>query len=104
MTTRLSCSVGFSLVELLIATALTMTVAAGVFALIVPSRRAFDTQFESVDMAQRLRVAVDTLYAQLSRAGAGERPSLTRVLPTCCITLALAIAARSASDWSRLGM
>jgi len=78
MTTRLSCSVGFSLVELLIATALTMTVAAGVFALIVPSRRAFDTQFESVDMAQRLRVAVDTLYAQLSRAGAGAVSGVDR--------------------------
>ena len=71
MIARFARTVGFSLVELLIATALTMTVAAGVFALIAPSRHAFDMQFESVDMTQRLRVAVDTLNAHLNRAGAG---------------------------------
>jgi hypothetical protein len=62
---------GFSLIELLIATALTITVSAGVVALVTPSRRAFDTQFEAVDMAQRLRVAVDSLNRSLSRTGAG---------------------------------
>ena len=71
MKLQLRRSAGFALIELLLATALTITVSAGVFALLVPSQHAFDTQFESVDMTQRLRVAVDALNGPISRAGAG---------------------------------
>jgi Tfp pilus assembly protein PilW len=62
---------GFSLLELVIATALTTTVVACVFALMHPAQGAFATEPEVADMQQRLRVAVDTLTRDVSAAGAG---------------------------------
>ena len=62
---------GFSLIELVIATALTTAMLAGVFAMLHPARGAFQTAIEVADMQQRLRVAVDTLTRDLSGAGSG---------------------------------
>jgi hypothetical protein len=62
---------GFSLLEAVIATALTLAVVAGVFAMIHPAQGAFAAQPEVADMQQRLRVAVDTLTRDLTMAGTG---------------------------------
>jgi prepilin-type N-terminal cleavage/methylation domain-containing protein len=62
---------GFSLVEVLVAMALTTTLLACVFALMNPAEGAFASQPEVADVQQRLRVAVDSLRGGLVRAGAG---------------------------------
>lgn len=62
---------GFSLIELVIATALTTAVLAGVFTMLHPARGAFQTAVEVADMQQRLRVAVDTFTRDLAMAGSG---------------------------------
>jgi len=62
---------GFSLIEMLIATAITLTVVAGVVAMVQPAHGAFETGLEFADMQQRVRVAADTLSGALAVAGAG---------------------------------
>ena len=62
---------GFSLIEVTVALAMTLVVSAGVFALFNPAESAFLAGPEIADMQQRLRVATDTLYANLLMAGAG---------------------------------
>ena len=62
---------GFSLLEALIATTITVTVTAGVFAVVGSSQGVADTQPEFADMQQRLRVGVDVLRHDLLMAGAG---------------------------------
>jgi prepilin-type N-terminal cleavage/methylation domain-containing protein len=62
---------GFSLLELMIAMALMLTVTASIFTLMNPSQGTFQAQPEVSDMQQRLRVGADTLYKDLVMAGAG---------------------------------
>ena len=62
---------GFSLVELLVASLITMIVVAGAFELAAPAQRMFQAQPEAADMQQRMRVAVDALRRDLVMAGAG---------------------------------
>jgi hypothetical protein len=62
---------GFSIVETLLALALTMVVAAGAFALLDSAQAAFSAVPEIADVQQRLRVAADTVAAALLMAGAG---------------------------------
>jgi len=62
---------GFSLLESLVAIAITAAVTAAVFAVVSPSRALADVQPEFVDMQQRLRVGVETLRRDLLMAGAG---------------------------------
>ena len=62
---------GFTLVELLVSTAIMMTVTAGVFTVMNPSGGIFQAQPEMADVQQRLRVGVDTLKHDLVMAGAG---------------------------------
>lgn len=62
---------GFSLVEMIVATALTAALVASVFSTVQSSRAAFDTGVELADMQQRVRVAVDALTRGLANAGAG---------------------------------
>jgi prepilin-type N-terminal cleavage/methylation domain-containing protein len=62
---------GFSLVELLIATALMGSMMSVIFQLLNPADGAFRAQPEAADVQQRLRVAVDTLTRDLVMAGAG---------------------------------
>lgn len=60
--------------ELLIATAITMSLTAAIVGLIQPAQNLFDTQPELSDMQQRLRVGVDTLVKDLLMAAAPVRP------------------------------
>jgi prepilin-type N-terminal cleavage/methylation domain-containing protein len=62
---------GFSLVEMIVAMALMVTITAVMFALVDPSQATYTTQLEAADMEQRLRVAAGTLYRDLLMAGAG---------------------------------
>jgi hypothetical protein len=62
---------GFTLTELLIATAIMMAVVAALFSVLNPAEGAFQAQPEVADMQQRLRVGVDTLNRDLLNAGAG---------------------------------
>lgn len=76
---------GYTLVELLIAIALTTVVAGALFQAAASARAAFRTQPEIADMHQRLRFAADMLYKDLVIAGAGASyasdGSLGRILP-----------------------
>ncbi len=63
---------GFTLTEMLIASAIMITVTAGVFTVLNPAQGTFQAQPEAADMQQRLRVAVDTLKKDLLMAGAGS--------------------------------
>jgi Prokaryotic N-terminal methylation motif len=62
---------GFSLLEVIVAMALTTTIAASVFGMMHPTRGAFASEPEVSDMQQRLRVAVDALTEDLAASGAG---------------------------------
>jgi hypothetical protein len=65
------CEAGFTIVEALVATALTVLVTGGVLSALNPAKGAFKTEPERADMQQRLRVGVDTLSRDLLSAGAG---------------------------------
>jgi hypothetical protein len=71
MTSRIGREDGFTLTELLVSTAILMTVTGGVFTVMNPSGGIFKTQPEVADVQQRLRVGVDTLKKDLVMAGAG---------------------------------
>ena len=62
---------GFTLTEMLVSTAVMLTVTAAVFTVLNPSQGIFQTQPEMSDMQQRLRVGVETLKHDLLMAGAG---------------------------------
>jgi len=62
---------GFSLVELLLASLITLIVVGGAFELAAPAQLMFQAQPEAADMQQRMRVAVDGLRRDLVMAGAG---------------------------------
>jgi hypothetical protein len=62
---------GFSIVELLVAMAITMVVTAATLSLIGPAHDMFQVQPETADLHQRLRVGVDSLQRDLMMAGAG---------------------------------
>ena len=62
---------GFSLVEVVVATALTMSVTSAVVSLAMPAGKSSPALSESVDLQQRTRVVENILFQDLSRAGAG---------------------------------
>jgi hypothetical protein len=62
---------GFSLVEVIVATALTMSLAGVVVSLATPGTTASPVLPEAIDLQQRARVAADVLAEDLSKAGAG---------------------------------
>jgi prepilin-type N-terminal cleavage/methylation domain-containing protein len=62
---------GFTLIEMLVATAIMVVVTAGVFSLINPAQGTYQAQPQVSDMQQRLRVAVDAIQRDLIMAGAG---------------------------------
>ena len=69
--TKMTNQGGFTIVELLIATAIMMAVMASTFALVNPAQGMFAAQPEVTEMQQRLRVGIDTLTKDLMMAGAG---------------------------------
>jgi len=64
---------GFTVIEMIVATALIVTVMGAIFTLINPARAIFQAQGEVADMHQRLRAALDMLAADL-RAASSVRP------------------------------
>jgi prepilin-type N-terminal cleavage/methylation domain-containing protein len=62
---------GFSLVELLVAMAITLVVAATTLSLLGPAHDAFQVQPETADLQQRIRVGIDALQRDVLMAGAG---------------------------------
>lgn len=62
---------GFSIVELLVAMLILLAVSGAVLGLLTPAAAAFETQPESGDVQQRLRVSAATLQKHLAAAGAG---------------------------------
>jgi type II secretory pathway pseudopilin PulG len=73
-TTRLkarSTDAGYTLVELLISTAIMLTVTGTIFSLVNPAQGTSQVQPEVADMQQRMRVAGDMIYKDLLMAGAG---------------------------------
>lgn len=62
---------GFTVVELLVAMAIMMTVMGAVFAAVNPAHGTFQAQLEVADMHQRLRVSVSELARDIRMAGAG---------------------------------
>ena len=53
---RLGQSSGYSLIEAVVATALTVVVTSVIFVLVEPARASFRMQLEGADMHQRIRV------------------------------------------------
>ena len=62
---------GFSLVEVIVATALTMSVTGAVVSLATPAGKLSPALPEAVDLQQRARVIENVLVQELARAGAG---------------------------------
>ena len=62
---------GFSLLELLIAMALTTTTAGALLSLVVAGQSIARLQPDAADVQQRARIATQVLATELSRAGAG---------------------------------
>ena len=63
---------GFTLVELLVALAVMLSITAAMFAAVRPAESIFAVESESADAQQRLRVAANALFADLVQAGAGN--------------------------------
>src|SRR5262245_40689750 len=64
---------GFSIVELLIATAITMAVVGAILTVVSPAQLMFRAQGDAADLHQRLRAAADTMSADV-RAAVAVRP------------------------------
>jgi prepilin-type N-terminal cleavage/methylation domain-containing protein len=62
---------GFSLIEMLVSTAIMVVVTASIFSLLSPAQGMNRAQPEVADMQQRMRVAVDELQRNIIMAGAG---------------------------------
>jgi len=62
---------GFSLVELLISTAIMLVVTGAIFNLMNPAQGNAQAQPEAADIQQRMRVSTDALFKELIIAGAG---------------------------------
>lgn len=62
---------GFTLIEMLIAVGIMVTVTGAIFSLMNPAQGMFAAQPEVMDMQQRLRIGVDTLRKDILMAGGG---------------------------------
>src|SRR5206468_2163720 len=61
---------GFSLLEVLVSTAVMLVVTGAIFSALNPAHGAYSQEPEVADMQQRLRVGTDTLYKDIVMAGA----------------------------------
>jgi prepilin-type N-terminal cleavage/methylation domain-containing protein len=68
---RLSSQSGFSLVEMVISTAIMLVVTGSIFGLMNPSQKNAQAQPEVADIQQRMRLGTDVLFKELIIAGAG---------------------------------
>ena len=71
MTTSVRREAGFTVIEMLVATAIMMVVTGAVFGLMNPAHGTFQAQPEVSDMQQRVRIGVESLQRDLLMAGAG---------------------------------
>lgn len=72
MTRRsLSGEAGFSLTELLISTAIMLTVTGSIFSILTPAQGSAQAQPEVADLQQRMRVGTESIFKELMMAGAG---------------------------------
>jgi len=71
MRQRLSSQSGFSLVEMLVSSAIMMVVTGAIFSMVNPSHGTAQSQPEVSDLQQRMRVGSDTLFKELMMSGAG---------------------------------
>jgi hypothetical protein len=74
---RLSSEAGYSLVELLVSSAIMMTITGAIFGLLNPAQGTSQAQPEVADMQQRMRVGADTLFKELLMTGAGPYQGAT---------------------------
>jgi hypothetical protein len=68
---RRSSEAGYTLVELLVSTAIMITVTGAIFSMMNPAQGNAQTQPEVADMQQRMRVSNDTIFKELVMSGAG---------------------------------
>ena len=68
---RISDQSGFSLIEMLISTAIMLVVTGAIFTLMNPAQGNAQAQPEVVDIQQRMRLGTDVLFKELIIAGAG---------------------------------
>ena len=68
---RLRSEAGYSLIELLVSSAIMITVTGAIFGLVNPSQGSSQTVPEVSDLQQRVRVSSDVLFKELLMAGAG---------------------------------
>jgi len=69
--TRLRNASGYSLVELMVSTAIMLTVTGAIFSMMSPAQGNAQAQPEVADIQQRMRVGSDVLFKELLIAGAG---------------------------------
>src|SRR6478609_4282471 len=62
---------GYTILELLISTAIMVTVTGAIFSLMNPAEGNAQAQPEVADMQQRMRIGNDTLFKELVMSGAG---------------------------------
>ena len=68
---RLGNESGYSLVELMVSTAIMLTVTGGIFSMMNPAQGNSQAQPEAADIQQRMRVGSEVLFKELLIAGAG---------------------------------
>ena len=68
---RLADQSGYSMVELLVSTAIMMVITGSIFGILNPSQGTARAQPEVADMQQRMRIATDTMFKELMMSGAG---------------------------------
>jgi type IV pilus assembly protein PilW len=74
MTTSDPREAGFSLVELLVAMAMTLIVSGAIFGLLTGGQNAFRREPEMTDRQQNIRIAMDLIKRDVAGAGAGMVP------------------------------
>jgi type II secretory pathway pseudopilin PulG len=77
MSTRWRSEAGYSLIEMLVSTAIMLTVTGAIFSVVNPAQGTSRVQPEFADMQQRARVAADTLFRDVVMAGAGPYQGAT---------------------------
>ena len=68
---------GFTITELLISTAIMLTVTGAIFSLLTPAQGSAQAQPEVADMQQRMRIGSETLFKELVMSGAGPYQGAT---------------------------
>jgi len=68
---RVTSDAGYSLVELIISTAIMLTVTGAIFSILNPAQGTAQAQPEQADLQQRMRVGSDVLFKEMIMSGAG---------------------------------